>query len=185
MTKFLKLFKGKYCRIKDKAFKTFVLGSISGYGCSDEAVILMLCCTLKLVLITMGIDHKISDEQIANAGPCHNKITNGEYMIAAGCVQESRHDMEINGVTTVSVSSDHGDKKGGHHLVKAFSYAAVDSTTGKRTIRRKIADVDYSDSTCDRSSSAIKRSAIRFFGPNTLIVIDTISGDAAVSLSRR
>ena len=109
MTKFLKLFKGKYCRIKDKAFKTFVLGSISGYGCSDEAAILMLCCTLKLVLITMGIDHKISDEQIANAGPCRNKITNGEYMIAAGCVQESRHDMEINGVTTVSVSSDHDD----------------------------------------------------------------------------
>ena len=81
MTKYLDLFQGKTCHIKDKAFKTFVLGSISGYGCSDEAAILMMCCTLKLVLITMGIDHKISDKQIANAWPSCDKITNGEYMI--------------------------------------------------------------------------------------------------------
>lgn len=48
-----------------------------------EAVI---CGTLKAVIHDVGLDHMISDEELARGSPCEGTIANWELELAAACV---------------------------------------------------------------------------------------------------
>ena len=66
MCAFRRIFKGKRCRIPYDSLRIFVAGSITGYGCSNEAAIMMMSCTFKLLVHMVGI-MDITNEMVAYA----------------------------------------------------------------------------------------------------------------------
>ena len=65
--------------------KISIAGSITGYGCSDEAAIMMMDCTFKLLVPMMGI-MDITNEMVAYALPSCATLATSEHRLAADCV---------------------------------------------------------------------------------------------------
>ena len=93
MCAFRRIFKGKQCRIPYDSLRIFVAGSITGYGCSDEAAIMMMGCTFKLLIHMMGI-MDITNEIVAYALPSRANQATSEHRLAADCVIVSRQEIK-------------------------------------------------------------------------------------------
>ncbi len=125
MNAFKNLFKGKRCRIPCESLQIIVAGSITGYGCSDEAAIVMLGCTFRLLVQVMGIDD-ISNEMIACALPSHATLATSEHKLATDCIIVARKYIKDDGATKIGIMPDHGHRSGQDHLIKIASWSGFD-----------------------------------------------------------
>ena len=176
LDKFLKLFQSEKCVIPSASLMIFILGSITGYGCSDEATIIMLGCAFKLVLHVMGID--ITNAQVSKAVPSAATLATYEHALSAGCVAVMRQEMVDNNVTVASITTDHGYKGGLEVLPKIISYAVINAKTA--TVRRYVIDCDKGSHAAKEYARAIAHSARRFLGDELAEVVEvySICGDA-------
>ena len=85
MCAFRRIFKGKRCRIPYDSLRIFVAGSITGCGCSDEVVFMMMGCTFKLLIHVMGI-MDITNKMVAYALSSCATLATSEHRLAADCV---------------------------------------------------------------------------------------------------
>jgi len=176
LDKFLKLFQSEKCVIPSASLMIFILGSITGYGCSDEATIIMLGCAFKLVLHVMGID--ITNAQVSKAVPSAATLATYEHALSAGCVAVMRQEMVDNNVTVASITTDHGYKGGLEVLPKIISYAVINAKTA--TVRRYVIDCDKGSHAAKEYARAIAHSARRFLGDELAEIVEvySICGDA-------
>jgi len=133
MKKLKKLFSGDISTWSYEAQRIMIACSLFGYGCSDEATIMIMAGTAKALFYELGIE--VTDAQIAKAFPSRATLANLEPKVAADCLlsicQEIKEDFERDpGVRLqqldLGLTCDHGHRQDQDHFVKLISWAGFD-----------------------------------------------------------
>ncbi|KAL7530309.1 hypothetical protein ACHAXR_007396 [Thalassiosira sp. AJA248-18] len=152
-----KLFDGEISTWSPEAQRIMIACSLFGYGCSDEATIMIMAGTMKALFYELGID--ISDQQIAKAFPSRATLSEMEIRGAADSLlavcQEIKEDMMVTLGRALSLTTDHGHRKGQDHFVKLISWAGLDEED-MWTVKFFCVDIDSSEHTADGAATAIK-----------------------------
>jgi hypothetical protein len=172
------IFRGKQCRIPYDSLRIFVAGSITGYGCSEEAAIMMMGCTFKLLIHMMGI-MDITNKMVAYALPSRATLATSEHRLAADCVIVSRQKIKNDGAKKIRIMSDHGHRSGQDHLVKIALWSGYDSRTRSKTIKRRTINIDSGSHTAKGCANTIKKSINVYLGGiSDDIKVYSATGDA-------
>ena len=187
MGKFIKLFEGDYCGFKQDIRQYFTAASITGYGCSDEAAILMMTATLKCVIKVMLSPEEITPSklklenitnlQIAKAPPSRATLASDEHELAASCIMVTRQEIISDFARFLGWISDHGHRHWQEHFVKLASWAGIDPETLKKTIKTVCVDVDSCNHTTEGCAESLKNSFEPLIGDNDNAELNFGTGD--------
>ena len=153
MSRLEKLFDGQISTWSYKAKRVMVACSLFGYGCSDEALIMIMAGTTKALFYELGIN--ITDQQIAKAFPSRATISDMETEVAVDCVLRTCQEMKEDGVQKIGLMTDHGHRKGQDHFVKIISWAGKNENDDW-TIKFHCVDVDSSGHSAKEAAHAVK-----------------------------
>jgi len=177
--KLANVFEGKQCGFDPFIRQYFTAASITGYGCSDEAAILMKTTTLKCVLLVMTSPgdakptklslHDVTNKQISKAVQSRATLKSDEHQLAADCMLVSRQELiddkakfRDNKSMLLGGQFDHGERNNLQQYPKLGDWAGVCSETGKKTIKTRCIDVDACSHGAIACAESIKHSFKEF-----------------------
>ena len=117
---------------RQEAQSYLALGCHVNSGGSDKASVAIMTCTMRAILIEMGIPESIiSNDMITKAFPSRRSLKNLENRIGVGCAMLVCYEMAINNVRYISWTVDHGNRKDVDHFVKQISFASRDDDNNR------------------------------------------------------
>ena len=125
-----------------------------GYGCSDEATIMIVAGTIKAVLQEIGIAD-ITAQNIARGIPSRASIVKAESDLAADCMVKVCAEMIKDRAEHICIITDHGHRKGQDHFVKLIVWFGKD-LSGKPTLKHHCVDIDMGGHAAKAAANAVK-----------------------------
>ncbi|KAL7526497.1 hypothetical protein ACHAXR_005589 [Thalassiosira sp. AJA248-18] len=148
--------------------------NLFGYGCSDEATIMIMAGLTKGLLKEIGIDD-ISNESIGLGLPSRATLVAIENSLAADVRSKDALEIVEDGANCFGAITDHGHRKGQDHLVKCATWAGYNEN-GKETIKVSCMDVDIGGHTAAEGGAAVRKSMLEFVD-TVNIIKDAIDDD--------
>ena len=121
MSKLEDLFNKEISTWSHEAQRWMTACNIFGYGCSDEATIMIMAGTIKALFVQLGID--IDEKRIAKAMPSRATLYNMEVRAAADCILGVCQEMKEDEVSCIGLQADHGHRQDQDHFVKLVCWA--------------------------------------------------------------
>ena len=154
------LFDGKKTRFNKDALRIMAACNQFGYGCSDEANVMIMAGAIKALLHQMGITD-ISAQDIACGLPSRASLAKAEKELSADCLAKVCVEIFKDGAKHLCIITDHGHRKGQDHFVKLLVWAGKDAA-GRNTLKFHCIDVDIGGHTADAAANAVKISLDTF-----------------------
>jgi hypothetical protein len=128
--KLVGLLKKKKFSFSQEAQNYLALGCHVNSGGSDKASVAIMTCTMRAILIEMGIPESIiSNNMITKAFPSRSTVKNMELRLGADCSMLVCYEMAINNVCHISWTVDHGNRRDVDHFVKQISFGSRDESS--------------------------------------------------------
>ena len=104
------------------------LGCHVNSGGSDKASVAIMTCTMRALLLEMGIPESIiTNEMIAKSFPSRSTMKNLEFRLGADCSIMVCYEIDINNVSHISWTVDHGNRGDVNHFPKQISFGSRDN----------------------------------------------------------
>jgi hypothetical protein len=103
------------------------LGCDVNSGGSDKASVAIMTCTMRALLLEMGIPESIiTNDMIAKAFPSCSAMKNMEFRLGADCSILVCYEIDINNVRHIRWTMDHGNRGDVNHFPKQISFGSRD-----------------------------------------------------------
>ena len=167
-----KFLKNKKFNFQNKVARILLtIGLIHCPRLSHMGAEILIACLIGSILSELQIDY--SPNEVSLLSPSRNSITNLIEESAVDCYLELQ-EIILDDQVRVFLSSDHGNKKGLHHLVKYLSWFDFK----RDRVRKNLLDTDATGGTSKETAEGINKSLTKLDKGEIRVMLHGNHGDA-------